>query len=156
MNSPKLKRMATLALISPLLGITIIHAQSTQFDYTYDQAGNRTQRNMVVLKVGEPDTEAEERQQTSNDTSGAEPLQLAEGSISVFPNPTRGLVQVEFTKENASLNRLRITDQTGRVMWDKKDLVGPQELNFSEFSSGLYFITVHRNGATHRFKVIKE
>ena len=111
---------------------------------------------MVVLKVGEPDTEAEERQQTSNDSSGAEPLQMAEGSISVFPNPTRGLVQVEFTKGNVRINRLRITDQSGRVMWDKKDLVGPQELNFSEFSSGLYFISVYKNGAVHRFKVLKQ
>ena len=149
----KIKRI--LSLTGLCLFITTGLAQSTQFDYTYDQAGNRTQRNMVVLKVAEPDTEAEEQQQTSNDTSGAEPLQLGEGSISFFPNPTRGLVQVEFTKGNVRINRLRITDQSGRVMWDKKDLVGPQELNFSEFSSGLYFISVYKNGAVHRFKVLK-
>jgi len=29
-------------------------AQSTQFQYGYDAAGNRTERNMIVLQMGEP------------------------------------------------------------------------------------------------------
>lgn len=42
-------------MLAALWALPILtHAQSTQFQYSYDAAGNRTERNMIVLRVGQP------------------------------------------------------------------------------------------------------
>lgn len=67
----------------------------------------------------------------------------------VFPNPTTGLLQVEFELDRSAEVRWRLYDAYGRLLWDVQPGAVRQEsrtLNFSDYPSGTYLLQLWSAG----------
>lgn len=73
---------------------------------------------------------------------------LTESNVSVYPNPSSGLVYIEV--EEASI--VRVYDIAGRIIETQK-LNGRETMNFTQ-SKGLYIIQVETNGKISNHRVI--
>ena len=77
-------------------------------------------------------------------------------SVNIFPNPVSNLLKIEW--EETTINRLAIFDVLGKQLYhiSIEDGQTNLEMNFSEFSAGMYFIQLSTNYRNVCKKVIKE
>jgi hypothetical protein len=77
-------------------------------------------------------------------------------SISIFPNPTKGTVSVEFSKETNQSLSIEIVDLFGKKL---NELTLNQERIFdiSEFPDGIYFVSliIDNLPSNEKYKIIK-
>jgi hypothetical protein len=71
--------------------------------------------------------------------------------LSVFPNPTSGLINIELA--GSTINGATITDITGKVM--KLKLAG-NSVDISNFASGVYFLNLDTDKGMATRKIVKE
>jgi hypothetical protein len=68
--------------------------------------------------------------------------------LKIFPNPSSGIVYIQFELVTDGLFRFCLTDQTGRILCQSEDLIANQGTNHYEIntkgikSKGLYFLTL--------------
>jgi manganese-dependent ADP-ribose/CDP-alcohol diphosphatase len=68
--------------------------------------------------------------------------------LKIFPNPSSGIVYIQFELVTDGLFRFCLTDQTGRIFCQSEDLIANQGTNHYEIntkgikSKGLYFLTL--------------
>jgi len=72
---------------------------------------------------------------------------VSELSFKLFPNPSDGIVQLEFRELPASMH---ITDMTGRMIeqWSAQDWGTHQQLDLRHLTQGTYFLSAERSGIT--------
>jgi hypothetical protein len=73
-----------------------------------------------------------------------------ERKLSLFPNPTSGLVKID-SKE--TVKSIHVTSITGAVIADVKDV---NEVDLSDYPSGMYFFIIATESGKQTLKVIKE
>ncbi|MEZ4934885.1 MAG: N-acetylmuramoyl-L-alanine amidase [Saprospiraceae bacterium] len=86
--------------------------------------------------------------------------ELNKKSVSIFPNPTEGKVQVKI--ENNYLGKLEITifDALGRQqqltkLFDKNSVQFQLDIDLTEFAKGVYFIKINQDGEMRMFQVLR-
>jgi len=75
-------------------------------------------------------------------------------SLSVYPNPTKGLVTIE--DETDLEKTISISDVNGKLLKTEKTKAKKHSLNISEYANGIYFLKVISNTAVREFKLVKE
>jgi hypothetical protein len=80
-------------------------------------------------------------------------------AFNVYPNPTNGIVKIDWEALNQKPNAVQIFDITGKLLVTKNieanDLSA--ELNISEYTNGLYFVKIiSKDGNTVIKKVFKQ
>jgi len=151
-----MKRSTNFMLVALWALPILTHAQSPQFQYGYDAAGNRTERNMIVLHVGQPGGNQAARSGDEQWPEEQAQAGLQRDDLRLYPNPTEGQVHLEFAEAEVPIKQVRIVDQSGRLLYRAENLRGQQIFDFSGYSHGLYFIILQRNGEVERFKVVKK
>lgn len=73
--------------------------------------------------------------------------------LSVYPNPTSGLVHFECTD---LIQEIKIFDQSGRIVAVEALSNFKSEVDLGRLSSGLYFTSVNINGEVRWFRIVKE
>lgn len=83
---------------------------------------------------------------------------LLEDNISIFPNPTDGLVNVYFENKNISDKiSIKIYDMIGKLIFEKMDVElinNSFSINLENLTSGIYFINIQRNNKSTSKKLI--
>ncbi len=129
-------------VINPVYGLA--QKQST---YEYDDAGNRTKRQTIVLnKAGE---NLEETNQEDN---------IAQiGNITIYPNPTEGklVIQIE-ANANALQAQLKLYDMNGRLLIDKNTSGSLTHLDLRAYTPAVYMLRISSGNKKTEFKVIKK
>lgn len=74
--------------------------------------------------------------------------------ISVYPNPTNGLVNL--TSMGKSLKNIEVTEITGKVIFSTQTVDESLQLNLNSYSNGVYYLKVVSDSNTLVFKVIKQ
>ncbi len=74
-------------------------------------------------------------------------------SISVFPNPTTGIVNYNLPVAAKSA-KLKVADLLGRVLLEKSDLNASKTLDLSSFKNGTYMISFSLDGRTYQSKIV--
>jgi hypothetical protein len=84
------------------------------------------------------------------DFSSAVGIQDLSNFINVFPNPTKGMLQIDF---DASDYEFKIRDITGKTLFEGKNT---KNVDLSEFGSGTYFIQIQtENGVLNRKIIVQ-
>ena len=73
-------------------------------------------------------------------------------NVEVYPNPTSGIVTVDGPNK---LYQLEAFDFVGRHTLNKK-AVGKSRFNLSDFTSGMYVVSINIEGSQKSFKVVKQ
>lgn len=84
-------------------------------------------------------------------------LTPAKFDMSIYPNPSNGIVNVEIS--NASLSRatISIVDVSGRVVYNQTNVSGTNTgLDLTGLKAGIYFVSVVNNGEIATQKIIIE
>ena len=135
-------------LIGILLLFTAMEMSAQSVTYTYDSAGNRTARTVVMKAPQAPD---EFRDAT------ALPDLIAEKSVVIYPNPTKGILSVEIKDYTDNLQaEFRLTDLSGRTVIDRKASGENQTFDLSRLAAGIYLLQIRINGESAVWKIIKE
>ena len=77
-------------------------------------------------------------------------------SISIFPNPTKGKVSVEFSEETNQSLSIEIVDLFGKKI-NELDLNKERVFDISEFPDGIYFVSfiIDNLPSNEKYKIIK-
>jgi hypothetical protein len=117
------------------------------YEYSYDAAGNRSQRAFVYPR---PAPTAGEEQQTIN------PDVVDKYGINLFPNPTTGSFNVSISNlEEGSKARLILSDVQGKTIMDKEQIVKVSSLDLTNYDAGIYYLKVFINDEKAFYKILK-
>ena len=134
-------------IILLLSAATGMSAQSVT--YAYDNAGNRTARTVTVAKA----PQAPEEMQSLTALSD----RIAEKSVVIYPNPTKGMLSVEIKDYTESLKaEFRLMDMSGRTIIEQKAVGNNQTFDLSRQVAGIYLLQIRINGESAVWKIIKE
>ncbi len=82
-------------------------------------------------------------------------LDLTDGAIQLYPNPTTGIVTVSFGQEVA-IEAMNITDVTGRIVReDNAFKASSVEIDITKESKGIYFLNIQVGGQLQTLKITK-
>lgn len=89
-----------------------------------------------------------------------ETVAMDKNTISVYPNPTNTIVNIDYILENSSDVVLRVTNIQGQVIneikTEKSSGLNTDTLDLSSQSSGMYFLTLTSGNDTFTAKVVKQ
>ena len=119
--------------------------------YAYDLAGNRTTEDLIVNLIDEEEVLARNLNVIEGFVSDESPEMeiaselrsektLAASDISVFPNPTEGIVRVSISGDAESYS-MSLLNSMGQLILDKP-LQSSQEIDISAQLAGLYYIII--------------
>lgn len=77
-------------------------------------------------------------------------------NIKIYPNPSKNILVVD-TISQQKLDKLKVTDTSGKIIHQQKICNSKTEINTTKFPTGIYFISVEENGKTLKTeKIIKQ
>jgi Leucine-rich repeat (LRR) protein len=77
-----------------------------------------------------------------------------EQDISIYPNPTNGIVNFDFAENR--VQSIKISDVVGKMVFVKNNPNQKEEIDLSSFVSGIYIVTVQMHKENRSFKIIKQ
>lgn len=128
----------------------IINAQQQKVVFGYDAAGNRISRTITVYKITEEDS-------TKNQVISPEAIENALlQKITVYPNPTDGMVNIESSLPLKNKGKYILAGATGTII-EQGDLTSSHTvLYLQNLGKGIYLLTVEAEGVKEQFKIIKQ
>lgn len=83
---------------------------------------------------------------TSN--SGKEPV-----GITVYPNPTGGVVNIGIPNSNETIKRVQLFDGSGKIAY--QSMANTRTLNIGHLAQGLYYFSIATSKTTYHGKIVK-
>jgi len=168
--------------ILTILCLSVSFASAQTVSYTYDASGNRTHRTInwpaltpppqdstenAVDEVEDPfayaedvENEDENLQETNNNKKTQQEIYtdaLAETFITIYPNPTTGLLTVKFTnKPQDAVSNLTLFDTQGRVVTQQQSLSDENKLNIGSQPAGTYIMQIAVGEEVTNWKIVKQ
>ena len=88
-----------------------------------------------------------------------ERINLSEVGLDIYPNPTDGLVNIEFRLDQMMAHQLNIFNVQGQLMFSEavNGTSNTIAIDLSDLTNGIYFVSIHNeNGLVKTSKLIKE
>ncbi len=137
-------------------------------EYQYDAAGNRSLRKKTIIMTpqsGMTKSSVSDEQNAESTEEKTEPVRaeekhedlLGECKVTIYPNPTKGLVKVEF-QNYADIKdlQLHLYDSRGRLLQRTGKTTLPFELDLSRYPAGMYILWITAGKEKSEWKIIKE
>jgi hypothetical protein len=125
--------------------------EAQNYEYTYDNNGNRIHRQIVELK---------NIQSNSNKTDSTPAIQkdkLGEMVINVLPNPTQGKLMVNITNlPDAAKGSITIWDLQGKKINGLDAILASNVVDLSAQAKGSFIMVIIINGKRSEWKIIKQ
>ncbi len=89
---------------------------------------------------------------------GLEDLQLNKSNVSIYPNPTKAIVNINYVVTESEAVRLEIIDVMGKIQISRElNTAAINTIQLSELKNGIYFYRLVKNDATvHSGKLVIE
>ncbi|MFA4853264.1 MAG: T9SS type A sorting domain-containing protein [Bacteroidales bacterium] len=133
----------------------------TYIEYTYDAAGNRTQRFVIYLKLADTTNLQDSASQVNQpaDSSSVFSENIGNCKVSVFPNPIQGKLTLRIintlSPAQTPETKTFIYNESGTLLKQTVATEPEQSIDFSMFTVGVYYLKVMVNNADKTFKIIK-
>lgn len=114
----------------------------TPIGYSYDAAGNRVKREIVLSRNSR-------RSQRLTDITEAYIL-------SVSPNPTQGLVHIESQDLHDKEFEITVYNAAGNQVCKATMSQGSADIDLSQKDNGIYLMTVIAKGIKRSWKIVKK
>lgn len=119
------------------------------YEYTYDDAGNRIRRIVLVLKEGTGKSIGDTIMPIENVIS--EELKML-----LYPNPSKGYITLEIENNKDEIGEYSLLDISGRIIERGTCNSSSKILDMSGYASGIYLFQVSINDKRCVYKIIKE
>lgn len=153
MRKNKLRFLLAMFAIVLLLPCLV---KAQRIAYTYNAAGNRVGRQYVVQLRNL--TKSEQMESTDSiDNENSVHVGFSEGTIAVFPNPTKGSLVFSITRADFStpLNLCLYSSQ-GALLQEISVSASEMMIDLSAYASGWYILKVTGGTNPVEFKIIKQ
>lgn len=131
-------------------------AQTNKIVFTYDEAGNRKSRDIIVLTP--PSSKGDNNTLSQEEESAPEIVEetLSSTKVTIYPNPTKGQLTLSFEQSTPSIMRYQLVDINGRLI-ESKAIEDTQHLiDISNQPNGVYVLQLQVDNQTHDWTIIKE
>ena len=145
--------MKVYALILTLLSIVAMesNAQTRSVQFTYDSAGNRTGRAIVLASAPKSRGIVADSVKTEVYTDI-----FAEFQLQVYPNPTHGELKIELHGlPDGEIYHLLIVSTSGKVIIDRHTSDNPTIADLTKCPAGIYVMRIQYKDYTKDFKIIR-
>jgi hypothetical protein len=130
-----------------LLTVTIVYSQNLQVEFTYDNAGNRTSRQIVSLN----------KSTYLSDTISILEDHLEGRTVKLYPNPTYGLLTMEISSLKADEKvMVLVTDMNGHILLKEAQTTSSFKIDLTSRSKGFYILSATIGNERREWKIIKE
>lgn len=117
-------------------------------EFTYDLSGNRIRKEILLTTTRSVES-LEEPQQFLDE--------VADQTIIIYPNPTRGQLMVEIANQSDIISgSLTILSLNGKMILNKAVNQNQINLDISNEPAGTYVLHININGKTSTWKIIKQ
>lgn len=133
-----------------LFTITSLMAQQSAVVFEYDSAGNRILRTMLVKKLSEAGSTqfpAEAHPHVGNQQNQ---------EIKVYPNPTDGIVNIEFGLQLRQNGTYTLSAINGLLIMQGNLTSTINMLNMKDLAKGTYILLVETDEVKEKFKIVKQ
>lgn len=151
-----------LMMLTLVLTLCATVPTSAQVNYSYDEAGNRMAKTVILTKTSKKmaqlDTAEVDRKVTFATELG-EPQCDAIGNaeIKIYPNPTRGTLRVDITGvELSGIDRIDVFDSKGQLVKVCTKLTEINQIDLSDAINGMYYMRTTIGGESTIWRIIKE
>lgn len=115
--------------------------------YSYDNAGNRTKREIVLT-----------RNEVMEDAGSVEPFSdmISEHEIQIYPNPTEGDLNISISNVSYD-NQISIAlyDMNGKLIRKENTATERVNINISDAPNGIYIMQIMIDEKVTTWKIIK-
>jgi len=125
--------------------ILSVNAQQ-KIGYTYDEAGNRVQKKIVL--TGPIDDDYGRKAQKFQD-------EVDELSVLIYPNPTSDRVIVNVQNEFDKSSSMVLLDMKGNVLQTIPTINQINEFDLSSYTKGSYILSIINNKKSSNWVIIK-
>ncbi|MDE6522924.1 MAG: T9SS type A sorting domain-containing protein [Muribaculaceae bacterium] len=144
-----MKQLIPFIFLLIFLGYPKVSAQKVT--YTYDNAGNRIKREIVLSPKGKPAS-----QENTNEMQPISDM-IADKNIRIHPNPTTGMLKVEITNyESGDLGNIYVYSINGHSIIHSKISSPLTDIDISSSPNGIYLLNIQLNGNSTTWRVIKQ
>ncbi len=133
---------------------TVLPAETTTFTIVFTPSASGSRIAEISINNNDADENPYNFTVTGNDSSNFVLENISDSIVSVYPNPTSGLVNFDFS-ENQVYN-ITITDITGKIVLIKNNPVNNETVDISNYSEGIYFVSVKTNEQIITTKLVKK
>lgn len=138
-------KQISLFLFMLVLQTSNINAQSSQRCYSYDAAGNRTQRACNFFRI--VDSEPHEKANLNPENVESRSIVDAQNLVAaIIPNPASGEIEISAKGFGPDATWNKVT-QDGKILRTGVLIYG-QKVDISSISAGMYFVRI-REGKTN-------
>ncbi len=135
-----------------LVALSIIsQAQTYKINYTYDDAGNRETRTVIIV--------GKSNKALVDTTTGTEPITdwLNKMRISIYPNPTKGTLIIDIANMPEDVNAdITIHNMEGKSLLKLNQLNSTNKLDLSDYPTGVYILRIRSLEKSCEWKIVKE
>lgn len=130
---------------------------ANNYAYGYDGSGNRTAREKVIT-LKSADLMADSLSNPSAKTADKEIFgdSVEKRQITIYPNPTKGIVNVEIGLEGGDNARITVFDLRGRMLVGLKGIGRFTDIDLSNQPMGTYLMKISIGNKTTTWKIIKQ
>lgn len=158
--------MKKLILINILILMGLI-AKSQDFQYYYDNNGNRTKRELIPFKKTQDTVVTDSTASITDSTAVANNNQvtqqqqyktiLGDQKITVYPNPTAGELKVDISDfAEGCKGSVLVSDMQGRVIYKSENINSSNIINLSATATGKYIMKLILDGKSNEWVIVKE
>jgi len=150
----------TLIIIFGLLVLSqVLEAQTYQYDFEYDNAGNRTTRTYIELKSTDDPSFYDSLNHAINEEMLPEnPIEdlLGTSNVKIYPNPTRGELVLKFVNlpEQEKIE-MQLHDMSGKLLQQKEITETYYLLDMHGYPNGNYLMRLKTAQAQKTYEIIK-
>jgi hypothetical protein len=130
---------------------SFIGKAQTTYQFTYDNAGNRESRTVILLKSASISDTLQAKQ-------AKKPLEdfIGDQEIKIYPNPTKGLLRVQIPSPDLGQVTIHIFNLKGALLRKTRVTDENTEVNLSDQPSGMYVLRIAIGDQTSEWKIIKD
>jgi hypothetical protein len=163
------KRSLTLTEIGALynrgLAASETFVMNQPITFTYDETGNRTNRNIITLKstsyIAQRDSLGLEKSYKGSSSTPGVVFEesLGEQKITIYPNPTKGVLTIEIEDYKSVApenNSLYVYNLAGRQLLVKTRLGSSFTVDLSGYPNGIYLLKFVLGDKRSEWRVVKE
>lgn len=137
-------------LLAVLLVTALAGFAQTTVEFTYDNSGNRITRTVIGLKsatIGDGEL-SEQALKPIEDQVGLQETRI-------YPNPTKGLIRIDFPTMESQEASFRVYDSHGKLIIQQSASTSNQ-VDLSNYPSGFYIMVIRIGQEKKEWKIIKE
>ena len=140
-----MKKIFTIILLSLLYSTQSI---CQIFEYSYDDVGNRIQRQYIIIHNPE---------RTGDDTTFTNQEQMAaKPSITVFPNPASTEINITIESlEEGNTAEVHLYDFQGKRLISRQQTKRNDIIDVLSLKSGTYYLEIIKNSERISYKIVK-